>query len=332
MRKPPVQTVFLLLIVMGMAKAGSAAGGVISGFVKDVITGNPLAGAKVNIFEIKAMRHDPLSDSVLTGADGSFRFTGLTPQTELGGYQIHARLDRYWDSYVNLFKLADGEETQIEVPCGKIFSVTILVRDASAPLLPLPGAHVLMNPARWHPTGVNGVTGGQGEIVFKDLNPGAIGLTAAREGFLSSFIRDTLGAAWKDTLMVLLQKDAEGQAKTITGSVRTVSGKIISDSPVLFGCREPDDGAVYFGLGSVDGGFTISGIPAACVQGELLLQYYPDSMKVELPTRETLKGFVIQDPPGSLGVASKAQAPPPSPLLGLPWFRNFTLLGRWRTR
>jgi hypothetical protein len=128
-----------------------------------------------------------------------------------------------------------------------------------------------MNPARWHPTGVNGIAG-------------------------------------------------------------AVSGKIISDSPVLFGCRAPDDGALYFGLSAVDGGFAIAGIPAACLQGELLLQYYPDSMKVELPTRETLKTFAIQDPPGSLGVASKAKAPSQARFLDRPWFREFSLLGRWRAR
>src|SRR4051812_37293906 len=67
----------------------------LSGIVKDKNTGAPLSGVTVILGE-KSNGDKPIIDTVLTGADGIYRFDGLHAITEIGfGFNLYFRLERY---------------------------------------------------------------------------------------------------------------------------------------------------------------------------------------------------------------------------------------------
>jgi hypothetical protein len=293
------------------ASAGPVAG-VLSGTVKDRHTGAPLTGAWVFLNE-KSTNKPPTFDSALTGADGGYRFTGLQPIAESAfGYIVRVKKSRYGISVSSLIQLQSGEEKIHDVELEKIVSLTVTVSDSAGAGAPLTGAHVGLKldykaRADLFEPGYNVLTGetdSSGRVRFEGAWPGGMDLTVAFKGYRTRYLRDSLeGRVFEESLTVSLVKEAPTVSKTIIGTKKTVSGKIIRGEQVHFMCAVPEGKFILYDAAWKDlrppaadsGLFTIEGIPEGCAAGMLRTRY--DSASAVLTGTETRLIFTIKDPP-----------------------------------
>jgi hypothetical protein len=298
----------------------------LSGIAKDKNTGALLAGVTVILGE-KSDSDKPIIDTVLTGADGSYRFDGLHAITEVGfGFYLHCRLERYAVHVTDLIQIQPGQARQVDIELAKVVSLTVTVRNASG--APLPGTHVALNQKAltaqpgFFELGYNVLTGetdSRGELRLGGLAPGGLGLTLALPGYRTIYLRDSAeGRAFEESLSVVLPTEDPALSKTIIGIKRTVSGKITGGEQVHFLCGDSDAAYILYdtvwkevGSAAVDSGrFNIEGIPRTCQGG--LLRTTTDSATVALTGNETRLTFTIREKPRILsvreGVASKTRS------------------------
>jgi 5-hydroxyisourate hydrolase-like protein (transthyretin family) len=315
--------------VAGMATAPVAAPGALSGLILDRHTGEPLAGAWVRLSE-KSGNKQPAFDSIETGADGAFRFAGLQPIAEIAfGYHLRVLQERYGVHVSGLIQLQSGEDKKIDIRLEKIQGLVVRVVD-SAGGEPLAGARIALrrpraaNPGLFEP-GFNVFTAlsdSLGWAVFEGLWPGAAELTAARAGYRTRYLRDSLeGIAFRESVTVVLSGQAVPGGKTIVGIKRTVSGAVVRGEQVHFTCVAAADTFLLYDLtwkepvpaGQDSGRFVIEGIPEGCAGGTLRTRN--DSVQVVLTGTETKPNFTIQDPPRPLALQGPPSARPDGPAI-----------------
>jgi hypothetical protein len=323
----------LISLVLGSclwAVTAAAADGVpgeVYGVVADAVTGSPIAGAKVDIIEVKTDNPLPLRDSLVTGLDGSFRFVGLTANTILGGYVIQARCDRYWITQTDPMRLAAGEKKRVDLEPRKKIALTVTVRDSAGASSPLRGAHVLVEPTEGNEARRAKVTDSLGRSGFGDLSQGAVGLTLALEGYRTRYLRNALsGMIWDESVAVSLEKLPQGVAKSIRGSLSDLVGKPLGGVQVFFKFDAPEGRPILFGTSGQDGGFAITGIPAEITAGTLFVDGGRSFSAVSLTKTETEAAFSV-DVPGALGVIGHRETGAPT-MRARPWYLDFSLLGR----
>lgn len=323
------------------ATAVAAAPGVLSGIVQDMHTGEPLAGARVHLSE-KSTSKQPTFDSVVTGPDGAYRFEGLQPITEIAfGYHLRVLRENYAVRVSGLTQLQSGEEKKTDIQLEKIQGLVVKVVDSSAGG-PLVGARlalrlILPSYPGLFSSGFNVFTAlsdSLGMAVFEGLPPGALEITAARDGYRTGYLRDSLeGIAFRESVTVVLSGQAASGGKTIIGSKRTVSGAVVPGEQVHFTCAAGAGSYLLYDLswkdpvpaGQDSGRFVIEGIPDECAGGTLWTR--ADSAQAVLTGEETKLDFTIKDPPRPMGLREllRARAPRQAVRRGL---EAYTVTGR----
>jgi hypothetical protein len=308
------------------APAGDTTG--IYGLVKDEASGLPIAGAKVNLIEAKTFNPVPIRDSMVTGADGSFRFTGLSSITQKGfGYVFQVRCERYWVATTDLVQVAAGEMKHFDLACRKQITLTVSVRDSSGAPASFRGAHVALETLTQRDLPGTAEADSSGRTAFAERMPGVYGATVSMEGYRTRYLRDTLdGAAWDESLSVALEKLPAGSGKSIRGLAKNDAGDPLNGFTVFFAYDAPDGRSLLYGKSGPAGSFGIGGIPDACGSGALFADRERDSTVVTLAGAET---EVVFHPyiPGVLDVAHPRNPGAPA-MRARPWYLDFSLSGR----
>jgi hypothetical protein len=239
----------------------------------------------------------------MSGADGSYSFTGLAPITEAGlGYLIHSKTPRYLYSGSDLVQVQPGEIKRLDIRLRKSLTVVVEVREKGGTMGPLSAARVAIIPAERQYPSNNGIADPQGRVIFKESAPGAIQWTVALDGFRTRVIKDTLtGIEWDDTLRVEMEKEGGAGSKTLKGTVKTVSGIGVEGAKIYFTCPALEGLAAFWQITEKDGVFLFPGIPVECATGVLWNQSSIDSSTVSLGGSVTVKDIVIQNE-GTLGI------------------------------
>jgi hypothetical protein len=282
-------------VFAGPRSASDTSGG-ISGIVTDMATGQPVAGATIYL-NAKTNSDFPFQKMKMSGADGSYSFTGLAPITEAGlGYLIHSKTPRYLYAGSDLVHVQPGEIKRLDIRLRKSLTVVVEVREKGGTMAPLSAAKVAIITAGDRYPSNNGIADLQGRVIFKESTPGVVQWTVALDGFRTRVIKDTLtGIEWDDTLRVEMEKEGGAGPKTLKGTFKTVSGIGMEGTKIYFTCHALEGLAAFWQITEKDGVFLFPGIPVECATGVLWYRSSTDSSTVSLGGSVTVKDIVIQD-------------------------------------
>jgi hypothetical protein len=284
----------ILLFALGLAWPQAAS---LQGRVLDSRYSQPLAGAKVVL--VSAHPAPVRLDSLVTAADGKYRFDSLQPAADSGtAYMLYVYKDAYNDfegrpsilDTLAVLRLRPGEDRTFDAKLSKRIALTIAVKTGTG--APLAGANVLLLHYRWaEPRTAR--TGPDGNAVFADVGPYSYQATAAfpgRETVSLPFIIP--GSSFADSQSISLDSDA-GLAydRSIAGGVRrhSDSGAPHAGAGVHFECAVGNGVTVIlFDTSAADGSFTIRGVPDRCNDG-LLSGSFRDTVRVTFAGNELVR-------------------------------------------
>lgn len=300
--------------------------GSVSGIVTDLFTGKPVAGAMVTLEEAKTQSRNRHIDSVLSDAQGAYRFDGVPAVTELGfGYVLLARFPRYNLGVTDLFNVQPKEALTKNVGMAKIMNLAVSVKEKGSDR-PLPKAQVSLQSSGNGSSLFYDKTDTAGSLVFKSVALGEARITVALNGYRTAFVRKIVsGFAWDESVSVALEAIPAGESKSIQGVPRASGNSGLAGIPVFFRAAVADGSPLVFGYSLGDGSFAIEGIPGACASGDLFSPY-GDSLALTLTGAVTQVAFSVGHPP-----IAEANTPLRAGALKRPptgWFRGYNLLGR----
>ncbi len=275
---------------------GTSFAGEISGRALDKSTGLPISNIWILIKEVKTSNPKPVDDSIMTDAQGNYRFAGLNPVLDPGtGYILLALRTPYWVYQSGLLNLTQTEKKQVTITLEKRLSCFIKVTDSTSNSSPLLGAHLTLQLAGSSSGLQGGVTDAEGGFSFLELKVGRFKLTVAMPGYRTQVLSDSLkGIAWTDSFHVQLEKDSSWLFKTINGNAKTGSGIPTNRLQFFFTCSSGDPLSSLWAITNMDGHFEIVGIPEACTTG--LLSRFNLSDALTLTNTVTNVDLIVNDP------------------------------------
>ncbi len=157
----------------------------LAGIVLDAATGQPIAGATVQLQQNGNVQHE-----TTTAADGKFSLTAIPP----GSYTLSAFASGY-ESHSEALSLADGEQVQNKeirlAPVANGATLSGVVKDAGSGQ-PVAGARVQLR--RAGQVAYETTSGSDGRYEFRDVAPGDYALMAQKAGYAEWSRQITLSA------------------------------------------------------------------------------------------------------------------------------------------
>lgn len=184
-------------VTLDFALTGEAVAGNIAGVVTDAASGDPIEGATVTT--------DPATESVTTGADGSFELVGVAA----GTYAVQAAADGYEAATVGDVAVVAGETATADVALTAVVTTgaVVLTVENACTAQAIAGAIVTL------PDSTQLTTDAAGQAAT-DLAAGEYTLTVAATGFIPTTVTvtATAGVPADETIQLTCQHFAVAEA------------------------------------------------------------------------------------------------------------------------
>lgn len=248
--------------------------GVVEGTVIDGVSKDSLAGVQVYL------RLDTLSsgtgwkilDSVLTDAQGSYRFGGLEVSTLQRPYSVRVVKEGYRSASSSSIALVDPTDT-VNVPFALIpilpTTLSVFVADETTESL-LSGVSISIVNAE--ATAYTATTAANGWAHFSAIDAGTYSITATLSGYMIGSGSHRVSAETQDSISLSLEPIAE-DSKTLSGTIRDNKGAPVANAVVTVNLERTNRPALVLTTttGS-DGRYTLSGIDAIYTRASISVQ------------------------------------------------------------
>jgi hypothetical protein len=212
-------------------------------------------------------------DTVVTGNNGSFKFTGLAASTQASPYSLLVSKPEYTNAASPNIVVANNTADTVNVSLVKIAKgvMSIFVGLDSTGNPALSGADVAASLTA--PSGeiYTGTTDAKGWVTFASVVAGTYSVSANLSGYVSKVATRTVAANEKDTGYIYLARATAQNSKALSGLVRDAAGKAVAGAKVIFE-GSGANGIVLSSTSSATGDYAFSGIPNSVNGGTVTVE------------------------------------------------------------